>query len=530
MHRPPNILLIVVDCLRSDKILRLDRRTRTPNLDILAAAGSALPTVIVEKACTTPAFASLLSGLYSPRHGVHLVWGYRLPERVALLTDAFRERGYATLAQVTGPLLPEMGLARGFDEYEYRAPVDYLHTAWGDRLVERLRGLAARAPWLLLLHLWELHPPRHVPAAFDRPEFGANAYERAISALDAQFARLFAAAGENTIIALTGDHGEKTTDETYGAGTAVDYARRVLRIDEADGLLPGQMAGLAGPSVLQAFYGKGVASLRSMRVCDGRAPAPPGGFWRRLVERVRLWRMAPRLTLGDLLTLGRPVRLTEMIRRRGLLNEEQSQAKVDRLARRLGPERLLHMHWRMWINSYKHNLDEGHMLHVYDFLVRVPLILAGPAVPVGLRYPRLVRQPDILPTLLELVGLPRPDSDIDGRSIVPLLRARPWQPEPAYVSVTGLPADLEIHGVRTERSKYSYGPHNDELPQELYDLQVDPKETRNLAAERPDVCQEMRALVERFRSAAAAPVDPFVIDAAQERAAERRLRELGYIE
>jgi len=62
------------------------------------------------------------------------------------------------------------------------------------------------------------------------------------------------------------------------------------------------------------------------------------------------------------------------------------------------------------------------------------------------------------------------------------------------------PADLEIHGVRTEQHKYTFGPQNDELPQELYDLQADPGETRNLAGEPAyaDVVVELSGLVRRY--------------------------------
>jgi arylsulfatase A-like enzyme len=528
----PNILLIVIDCARSDHWLGPGRSTVTPNLDRLATEGVSFPTTITEKACTTPSFATLLTGLYSPRHGIHLVWGYRLPERVPLLTHVLAAHGYHTYAEVSGPLLPEMGLERGFDSYTYRAPCDYLHSAWGDQCVARLRSGHYRSPWFILLHLWELHPDRQIAPERNAPRFGTNAYERAISSLDAQLARLFGAVDDNTLIAVTGDHGEKMPAESYRPGTAVDYTRTLLRLDEAEGLVPFGVAGWAGPSVLQQLCGQCTPLMRTVRLRDTRE-RPRFGRWTRLRDRLRLLRLTPLIFLPDLLALGKPLRLTRMLQRRGLLDAARSRKKVERLSRALGRQRLLDMHMRMWINSYKRNMEEGHMVHVYDFLVRVPLVLHWPGrLPGGVTHQRMIRQPDILPTILDLLGIePETLGDVDGRSFKPLIEGRPWQPQPAFLSVSGTPADLEIRGVRTEDYKYTFGPENDELPEELYDLRADPRETDNLAPHRPELCTELRALANRFvQPHRAAPVAEITLSAAEAQRVEKHLQELGYLE
>ena len=376
----PNILLIVADCARSDRWLGPGRTARTPHVDRLALEGLALPTAIVEKACTTPSFSTLLTGLYSPRHGVHLVWGYRLPDQVPMLTHTLTQRGYQTYAEVTGPLLPEMGLARGFEQYTYRAPTDGLHTAWGDQFVQRLRAGHYRAPWLIMLHLWELHPQRRIAPEFNTPDFGDEEYDRAVSSLDAQLARVFAATPDNTLTVFTGDHGEKSPREQYRPGTAVDYACKLLRIDEADGMAPFSVAQWAGPSVLQQLYGQCTPMMRKVNLRD-MPREKRFGFWARLRDRLRLLQLTPTIFLQDLLALGAPVKLTRMLERRGLLDPNRARRKVERLTRAMSQKQLLDMHMRMWINSYKRNIDDGHIIHVYDFLVKVPLILHWPGTP-----------------------------------------------------------------------------------------------------------------------------------------------------
>ncbi|MFQ5806912.1 MAG: sulfatase [Phycisphaerae bacterium] len=527
----PNILLIVADCARSDRWLGPGRHTRTPNLDRLAAAGLSCPTTITEKACTTPSFATLLTGLYSPRHGVHLVWGYRLPEQVPLLTDVLAAHGYHTYAEVSGPLLPEMGLDRGFETYTYRAPCDRLHTAWGDQFLERLRTAHYRAPWFVMLHLWELHPERHIAPECDSPHFGANEYERAVSSLDLQLGRVLAAVGDDTLIAFTGDHGEKTTAESYREGTAVNYARKLLGINEAGGMVPFGVAQWAGPSVLQEFYGQCVPLMRRVRL-RGAQRRPKFGFGARLRDRLRLLRLTPMILLQDLLALGAPLKLTQMLQRRGLLDPTRARKKVERFTRALGQRRVLEMHMRMWINSYKRNIHEGHIIHVYDFLVRVPLVLHWPGhLPEGAIRARMVRLPDIVPTILDLLGVAGHElGEIDGRSFKPLIENQPWEPEPAFLSVSGTPVDLEIRGVRTEDYKYTFGPENDELPQELYDLRADPGETRNLADQCPDLRTELRALANQFVPASGqSPLEELALTPDDQRRVEKQLQELGYI-
>ena len=530
----PNILLVVIDCARSDKWLSPTSPCQTPVLDALRKQSITLPTTITEKSCTTPSFCGMLTGTFSTRHGVSLVWGYQLPTDIPMLTEALAAGGYRTHAEVTGPLLPEMGLARGFETYTYRSPRDYLHTQWGDQFVERLRSGQYGEPWFVMLHLWELHMPRQVTAEFDTPEFGRDAYDRAVSSLDAQLERVFAAAGDDAVIVVTGDHGEKTRSETFLPGTAVPYAKDLLGVDESRGLSAEDIAAWAGPSVLQQLYGQGQAHIEDVQLRN-RAHRRPPTVWTRLRDRLRLLRLTPWLSIPDLFAIGRPLRETKMIERRGFTDSTRRRARVDRFMRSLGQDELLEMHLRMWTNTYRQHTEEGHIVHVYDYLARVPLVIRWPDKMAGNGAGRcvgsMVRLIDVLPTLLELLEIEWADEAASGRSFAPLLRGQAWEPAPAFVSVSGLPRDLVMHGVRTERYKYTYGPYNDEFPEELYDLHEDPDERHNRAATDTATCRELRGVVESMMPESGPAVgEAMPLDAEQKQVIEQRLQELGYIE
>ena len=77
--------------------------------------------------------------------------------------------------------------------------------------------------------------------------------------------------------------------------------------------------------------------------------------------------------------------------------------------------------------------EPTHGLFIYSSTIRVPLILAGPAIPPGVVVEPFVRLIDITPTLLDLTRLAALPG-IEGRSLAPLIAAgsQPADPEPAY--------------------------------------------------------------------------------------------------
>ena len=128
---------------------------------------------------------------------------------------------------------------------------------------------------------------------------------------------------------------------------------------------------------------------------------------------------------------------------------------------------------------------------LYDWCVRVPLIVRGPGVAAGV-VPTQVRTIDIVPTLLELLDVPAKD-ELDGRSLVPLFRGeRETEPRLAYSDALNLydthspraaalpPGQYDnLYALQDGRWKLVW--HEREPAQsELYDLAADPQELDNL--------------------------------------------------
>lgn len=215
MSQLPNILFVVVDCLRADYIY--EGRASTPNIDKLKDEGFSCTNTISSTSTTTPCFASLLTGQYPFENGVRSHAGHRLNQASKTYPGLLRRKGYSTYAEVTGPLAPEIGLDSGFDSYNYRSRQDHIHTEWGQRFLEKASDGYYKEPWFLLLHLWPLHTPRIVKEGFDDDKHGSNLYGRALSSIDHYLGRLTDRLPKDIFLVITGDHGEQIANSRLEA-------------------------------------------------------------------------------------------------------------------------------------------------------------------------------------------------------------------------------------------------------------------------------------------------------------------------
>lgn len=132
----------------------------------------------------------------------------------------------------------------------------------------------------------------------------------------------------------------------------------------------------------------------------------------------------------------------------------------------------------------------------YEESMRVPLLMAGGGLPAGASVDHVVANIDIAPTILEAAGLAPPP--MDGRSVLPLARGEriPWRDTLLYEYYweRNFPQTPAMHALRGARYKYIryYGLWDTD---ELYDLQADPLETRNLIrdAERRETVSRLNA-------------------------------------
>lgn len=171
--------------------------------------------------------------------------------------------------------------------------------------------------------------------------------------------------------------------------------------------------------------------------------------------------------------------------------------------------------------------EATHSLLVYNTTIHVPLILRIPgAEAVGRRIEQAVGHVDIVPTVLDLLGLESVDS-LAGRSLVALTKDGP-QPRGALHYAESLTARI-AHGWGEQRAlirdnwKYIHGPRS-----ELYNLEVDPDELDNLLVSEAERAGRMEAELGRWLADNAA--QQASVAQAPDAETRRRLEALGYIQ
>lgn len=259
----PDVIVIVVDTLRADRLGCYGGRETSPTIDSLAEEGALFERVTAQASWTLTSMTSMWTGRYLTDHR-------EFPdESWPVLAEAFRSAGYRTVGSSANALLTsERGFGRGFDVYDSRAGHD---GEGGYRPAEQLvsdlwepidRALTvgpdgSRPPLFLYLQPIDPHHPYHshleyeaeLPRMGARPfepegwheeqlaEFGPppprkdpgwrkallelrvmrGTYEQEIRYVDEQIGSLLAGLAErgvleNAIVAVVSDHGEGLWD------------------------------------------------------------------------------------------------------------------------------------------------------------------------------------------------------------------------------------------------------------------------------------------------------------------------------
>jgi arylsulfatase A-like enzyme/Tfp pilus assembly protein PilF len=221
-NKTPPIILISIDTLRADRLSCYGyTRIRTPHLDALTTGGTRFSAIQSPVPLTFPAHVSLFTSTYPFFNGIEDN-GEALGSKVVTLAAILKSRGYYTGAVVGGFVLDRrFGLNQGFDDYDSTfdlhrekasdpGDIKRLGADVVDAATRWLKGNAGR-PFFLFVHLYDLHTPYNLPAAY-RSRFGTG-YDGELRYIDEQvgtFCDFLRQSGlfDKSLVILTSDHGE----------------------------------------------------------------------------------------------------------------------------------------------------------------------------------------------------------------------------------------------------------------------------------------------------------------------------------
>src|SRR5579863_1666687 len=220
----PNVVVITIDTLRADHLGCYGyKQIRTPNIDALAAESARFERAYTPVPVTLPAHTAIFTGTYPTLSGMHDFSGNKLNPSQPTLASVLKQQGYVTGAVIGSAVLDSrFGLNRGFDFYYDHFDFNRLQESNLEEM-DRPGNVVADVAldWLeknhgskffLWMHLYDPHYPYRPPAPYSE-QYKDRLYDGEIAFADAQVGRLVAylkANGlyRNTLIVLTGDHGE----------------------------------------------------------------------------------------------------------------------------------------------------------------------------------------------------------------------------------------------------------------------------------------------------------------------------------
>ncbi len=216
----PSVVLITLDTTRADRIGCYGyEAAHTPALDALASGGYRFDRAYTSVPLTTPAHATILSGLYPTRHGIHTNGDAVLPEAVDTIAERLAAAGYRTAASVSAFTTSGIwNLDQGFEEYFDEVEGQGAGGRWArerpagpvvDDAIGWLEQIPGE-PFFLWAHFFDPHDPYRPPEAWAQ-RFPEAPYDGEIAYMDEQIGRLVQAVearGEPVVFVVVGDHGE----------------------------------------------------------------------------------------------------------------------------------------------------------------------------------------------------------------------------------------------------------------------------------------------------------------------------------
>ena len=220
----PDVVIITIDTLRADHLGCYGyKQIRTPNIDALAADSVRFERAYTSVPVTLPSHSVIFTGTYPTLSGMHDFGGNKLGPNSTTLASVLRAHGYTTGAVVAAAVLDSrFGLNQGFDYYydhfdfsrllesnldEMERPGNVVADLTLDWLAQN-----AQKKFFLWMHLYDPHYPYRPPEPYSE-QYRDHPYDGEIAFADEQVGRVISflkskGVYQNTIIVLSGDHGE----------------------------------------------------------------------------------------------------------------------------------------------------------------------------------------------------------------------------------------------------------------------------------------------------------------------------------
>ncbi len=177
---------------------------------------------------------------------------------------------------------------------------------------------------------------------------------------------------------------------------------------------------------------------------------------------------------------------------------------------------------------FEHGHD-GHRIKLYDELLHVPLVISWPGRMEPRRVAPNVSTIDLVPTILDLLGIPRLGHEV-GQSLVDVMEGAADQNRTLFAMRWQEVREPQLmrKAVISGHWKYIWSVPGDR--RELYDRALDPGEQEDLAATHVDIVEDLHEQLMQFEETATVYDRTFGETRTLDTETVEKLRSLGYVD
>jgi arylsulfatase A-like enzyme/tetratricopeptide (TPR) repeat protein len=223
---PYNLILISIDTVRTDALQLYNQNgAPTPSLNRISEKGHVFNDFISQVPFTLPSHCTMLTGTYPMKHLVQENTRDRLSDRSLTLAEVLKSRGFKTAGFIGAVVLAShVGIGQGFDVYDDQFTAFDIKFADlsgvqrdADEVYKSFRrwfDKKGEGRFFAFVHFYDPHAPYDPPEAFRPAERSlVSLYRGELSYVDSVIGKMFDALAQqgvwkNTILVITGDHGE----------------------------------------------------------------------------------------------------------------------------------------------------------------------------------------------------------------------------------------------------------------------------------------------------------------------------------
>jgi len=445
-----NIILIYVDTLRADHLGCYGySRNTSPNIDKLASESIVFTENYTPVTYTLASFMSIITSLYPKSHGVLEACKDKIPRGVKTLPQVLQLYGYKTVW--FGPnhdahLDPDVGFGLGFNEVKL-SNYSRNNPAAQSRVLCKWIEANQNARFFLNFHTYKTHDP-YFPSLSYRERFS----KRIQDSIPVTQKELSRAIFEDTKKAILNN--EPWLTEIFGKG----LLDKIITM----GIFEGEFSFQKIRS-LRAFFARNNIELKMAQLENYV-------YWSKInLKDVQIKKYIIALYDAAILEFDSEV-IAPLVAKLKQFNLYDKTVIV--ICSDHGEE------------FFEHG-GHCHGPTLYEEVTRVPLIIKAPWIKRGRKINDLAQTTDIMPTLLDLLGMVIP-AQAQGESLVGLINNKEFLSPHKYIF--GQRQDKS--SIRSEKWDLIL---NEEGPRELYQINLDPYQQHNLYSEKKKVSTQLTA-------------------------------------